>query len=99
MPASNRRVPATDGKTNLDTFSGLNAEHIAQHLGKAAKRGAGWMACCPAHPDTKPSLSITDAEDGKVLVHCFAGCAQEAVIRALTQRDLWRQSSNRNGHT
>jgi hypothetical protein len=48
-----------------------------------------WMARCPAHPDRNPSLSIT-LRDGRVLVHCFAGCHPDAVLGAvgLTWRDL-----------
>jgi hypothetical protein len=34
------------------------------------KVGKGWMACCPAHDDDEPSLSIDDAYDGKVLLYC-----------------------------
>jgi putative DNA primase/helicase len=47
-------------------------------------------AQCPAHPDTKPSLSITGIE-GQVLVHCHAGCPIEAVLDALnmTKSDLY----------
>jgi 5S rRNA maturation endonuclease (ribonuclease M5) len=37
---------------------------------------------CPAHPDRKPSLSVTDADD-RVLVRCQAGCETEAVLNAL----------------
>lgn len=43
---------------------------------------------CPAHEDTTPSLSVTE-RDGRTLVHCFAGCAQEDVLEALRQRGLW----------
>ena len=49
------------------------------------------MACCPAHDDSEPSLSIRDADDGKLLVHCHAGCNQESVIAALRARGLWPQ--------
>jgi hypothetical protein len=42
-----------------------------------------WMAKCPAHPDHNPSLSIKEAPDGRVLLHCFAGCPTEAVLAAL----------------
>jgi putative DNA primase/helicase len=97
MPVSSKHASATNGKTDFAGFSGIDAEHIAQRLGKAGKSGAGWTALCPAHTDSKPSLSITDA-DGKILVHCHAGCAQDAVIRALTLRGLWRQSATRNGN-
>ena len=53
--------------------------------------GYGWMACCPAHEDRTPSLSICDGED-KVLVHCHAGCEQDQVIAALRSRGLWEQT-------
>lgn len=38
---------------------------------------------CPAHEDRNPSLSITEREDGELLVHCFAGCHFSDVLRAL----------------
>jgi putative DNA primase/helicase len=47
---------------------------------------AGWVARCPAHPDTKPSLSIREGEDGKVLTKCFAGCDYRTIIDALGGR-------------
>ncbi len=59
------------------------------------KSGNGWMAQCPAHDDKNPSLSLRDV-DGKVLVHCHAGCEQDAVVGALKAFGLWtepRQSS------
>ena len=33
-----------------------------------------WMARCPAHADRTPSLGIKGGEDGRLLLHCFAGC-------------------------
>jgi len=53
------------------------------------KTGGGWMARCPAHHDRDPSLSIREAEDGKILIYCHAGCDQEHVIAALRSRGLW----------
>ena len=66
----------------------MTAETIAKALG-GRKAGGGWMARCPAHDDRTPSLSIRDADDGKVLVRCHAGCDQERVIAALRARGLW----------
>jgi putative DNA primase/helicase len=50
------------------------------------------MARCPAHDDREPSLSIRDADDGKVLVCCHAGCDQERVIVTLRSRGLWTEN-------
>src|SRR5262249_42457824 len=36
-----------------------------------------------------PSLSLRDAHDGKVLVHCHAGCNQQQVIATLRACGLW----------
>ena len=64
------------------------AEAIAEAL-NGRRSGKGWMARCPAHPDTTPSLSINETPAGKVLVKCFAGCSQAEVIAALRRRGLW----------
>ena len=59
----------------------MNADRIADGL-KARRSGSGWVAKCPAHEDSNPSLSIGE-KDGKVLVHCHAGCSQRDLIEAL----------------
>ena len=53
--------------------------------------GHRWMAKCPAHEDKSPSLRITAMEDGRVLVHCFAGCSAADVMTSvgLTLSDLF----------
>jgi putative DNA primase/helicase len=66
---------------------------IAQHL-HGRKSGAGWVARCPAHDDTNPSLSLRYA-DGKVLAHCHAGCEQASVIAALKASGLWPEHVRR----
>ena len=66
------------------------AEHIALNLHKGRKTQTGWIACCPAHDDNNPSLSLTQAGD-MTLVHCHAGCPQEDVINVLKSLGLWEK--------
>ena len=53
------------------------------------RTGRHWMSPCPTHEDRDPSLSLSDADDSKVLVHCHAGCDQSVVIGELRSRGLW----------
>jgi hypothetical protein len=71
----------------------MTAETIARSL-QAKKVSGGWMARCPAHDDKNPSLSITE-RDGIVLVHCLAGCSQEAVIDKLRSLGLWESKKSK----
>jgi putative DNA primase/helicase len=73
----------------------MDAETIACALG-GRKAGSGWTACCPAHEDRIPSLSIRDSNDGRVLVRCHARCEQEQVIAALRSRGLWTERGVRS---
>jgi putative DNA primase/helicase len=72
------------------------AVDIARALPKCRKSGHGYLACCPAHQDENPSLSITEGRDGKPLAHCFAGCSQAAVIGALRALGLWPDREDRS---
>ena len=71
----------------------MNLDALAHAL-EARRSGSAWMACCPAHEDSNPSLSIKEV-DGKVLVRCHAGCSQVAVIDALKARGLWEAAPER----
>ncbi|MEW5954703.1 MAG: hypothetical protein AB1815_13475 [Bacillota bacterium] len=46
----------------------------------------GYMAFCPTHDDgvknRRRSLSVSE-KNGKILLHCFAGCQTEDVVKAL----------------
>lgn len=64
---------------------------ILHHFEGVRKTGPDkFQARCPAHADKSPSLSIREMADGRVLLHCFAGCEVEAVLGAvgLTFRDV-----------
>jgi hypothetical protein len=53
-----------------------------------------WVARCPAHADKRPSLVLKEADDGKALMHCFAGCAVDDIVSAvgLSLADLFPQT-------
>jgi putative DNA primase/helicase len=53
---------------------------VLDHLRGVHRGGAGWMARCPHHDDRQGSLSIKEAGDGRVLMHCFAGCVTADVV-------------------
>src|SRR6516165_9007217 len=72
----------------------MTAETIAKTLG-GRRVGTGWIARCPAHDDGKPSLSVRNSQQGKVLVRCHAGCEQARVIAVLRSRGLWEKDNRR----
>src|SRR5437764_1438270 len=57
-------------------------ERVLPRLRNVRRRRNGYLASCPAHDDSKPSLSIQEGDGGKVLLHCFAGCPFEAIVAA-----------------
>ena len=42
---------------------------LLERLTNTKRNGAGWNACCPAHDDHNPSLSISEGDDGRILIH------------------------------
>ncbi|MEY3359122.1 MAG: hypothetical protein RLZZ537_190 [Pseudomonadota bacterium] len=64
--------------------SGLSPlDTILARLEGVRKHGKGFTANCPAHHDKTASLSITEAADYRVLMHCFAGCPIASVMGAV----------------
>ncbi len=62
----------------------MTAESLLSRLDGVKETGRGkYVARCPAHEDRSPSLAIKDGDDGRVLIHCFAGCETEDVLSAL----------------
>lgn len=62
----------------------MQAEKLLDKLEKVRKASYGsWMARCPAHKDRTGSLHVTEKDDGRVLIHCHAGCAVADVLGAV----------------
>ena len=65
-------------------MSAVPIHNILSQLHKVRQRQPGqWSACCPAHDDKCPSLSVRETPEGAVLMHCFAGCTVADVVIAL----------------
>lgn len=61
----------------------MHIDELLSRLTKVKKSGQDkWIACCPAHEDRSPSLSIKES-DGTILMKCFAGCSIEDVCGAM----------------
>jgi hypothetical protein len=57
-----------------------NFENVLDRLNVSSRNGEKAMSYCPAHDDrTNPSLSLK-AENGRLLLHCFAGCKPEDIV-------------------
>src|ERR671911_3056102 len=55
-------------------------EDVLDKITLASRNGEKAMSFCPAHDDrTNPSLSLK-AENGRLLLHCFAGCRPEDIV-------------------
>ena len=71
----------------------MEIKDILKKLHGVVRTTNGWQALCPAHSDEKPSLCIAN-DDGKILLHCKAGCRTEDVVKALglEMRDLFPEN-------
>ena len=62
----------------------MSIDALLSGLDGVKQTGSGkYVAQCPAHDDKSPSLAIKDCGDGRVLLHCFAGCETEDVLNAI----------------
>jgi len=61
----------------------MKLQQLLTNLQKVRRTGKDtWVACCPAHGDKNPSMTVT-ASPSTILVHCFAGCGIEEILGAV----------------
>lgn len=60
----------------------MTIDDILQRLEGVSGSNGYYKAKCPSHSDDKASLSITQTDD-KILLHCFAGCDNNDICKAL----------------
>jgi hypothetical protein len=61
----------------------MNLQNALARLRNVKRNGNDYTAQCPAHDDRRNSLSVSESSDGRILLHCHAGCTFEAIIGAL----------------
>jgi hypothetical protein len=62
----------------------MSAAALLERLDGVRKTGPDrWVARCVVHQDRSPSVSVRELPDGRVLVHCFAGCKNEEILDAI----------------
>ena len=81
---------ANTGNKEYPQSSGITLDEFLDRLDKVKRVNKHWMACCPAHDDSKPSLKINCGGD-RILVHCWSGCTYHEITAAmgLYPRDLF----------
>jgi len=70
----------------------MSIDNLLSKLEKVKQTSSDqYVACCPAHNDKSPSLSIRALPNGKILLHCFAECPIDEVLNSigLTLEDLF----------
>lgn len=56
-------------------------DEILERLKKVRRTGPNnWLACCPAHDDNNPSLTLHSSDTGKIVARCFAECSFGAIV-------------------
>lgn len=62
----------------------MSIDLLLSNLQQVKKRGDNcWIACCPAHDDSDPSLAIRLVNDGRILLKCFAGCSALEIVHSM----------------
>lgn len=79
-PPSPNDTPQGEDSQRSEDASGLRQlygppiEMILSRLDGVRRSGRGWQARCPSHEDRHASLSISEGDDRRVLLHDHAGC-------------------------
>lgn len=74
----------------------MSVDTLLQRLTKVKGGKGHWTACCPAHEDRSPSLAVTETDDGRILLKCFANCSVQEIVGAIgmDMTDLFPDSND-----
>src|SRR5699024_2623407 len=96
MNPQTRKSPAATGLIHNNsrphpTASLSPLQILLPRLERARQYGKGYRAECPIGHKSHGTLSVTETDDGTLLVRCWAGCETMDVLRyvGLDLRDLF----------
>jgi hypothetical protein len=89
--------PRTNAKDSMYNNTKVNYRQKSQYLSLDAilhlvanktgcnpkLSGKSYVGSCPSHNDKNASLSIREAEDGTILLKCFADCSFKEICSSL----------------
>lgn len=61
----------------------MTLDDFLDKLDGVSRAGNGYVAMCPAHDDTSVSLGVTEGDDERILIQCYAGCAAPEIVQAM----------------
>ena len=69
----------------------MTTDELLRRMDGVKAVSGGFQCICPSHADSTASLSVSAGNDGRVLLHCHAGCEPGAIVAALglTLADLF----------
>jgi len=80
----------------------MQIQKLLERLDKVKTLGPGrWQASCPTslhkHGDRSQGLYIRETSDGRILIHCFAGCGAADIVQSvgLELKDLFPPKAER----
>jgi 5S rRNA maturation endonuclease (ribonuclease M5) len=77
----------------------MKLQHYLDQLENVKKIGENqYSAKCPNHDDRNNSLTISERE-GKILVHCFAGCEFEEIMKHFREETRTWTNKGHNTHS
>lgn len=86
----NPRPAATGARAKRESDAAILSpvRAVLNALDRVKATGPGtWLASCPTsahrHGDRSRGLSVREGDDGRVLIHCHAGCPVHEVVDAL----------------
>jgi len=84
MQRNKSRPAGAAGIARSNVSDDTPVDRVLHRLEKVKSTGPGkWIALCPAHDDKRPSLSIREADDHRVLLKCWTGCGAAEIVSAL----------------